>query len=437
MKLPMLSLGAKGVVLSLFALSLASCATDAPPPAPPPPPPAPAGPPVALASGVSDAAATYVDYIQQARSLSADFNDGAAVQTRLRTGASYEPTQLARGAVAYGAIVAMQEPSFRSALRAYASDDAARADMVNRLLSDPTYVNSIPSASIAARRVILALSSDGQSVYKAGARVKQAAYDVQHQNWSKEFVPGRDERLAQAKQNSMTLKSVSTGQSSRLLAAALTGSGLTSQASTGAATGDAALGGANTTAGDAANPAAAEAQLMPATNDEPLVDFGRPDLFDAPYTNAVNRSLTIAALAILGEGGENHADSMLGLLDDSVGEKCLDMSKLNLYQCLAVAKPYYEDVFCLGQHILMDTGQCLGKMSSNALSFAPKQNIGFNDDGTVSHADAVSYADMNKKPVAKCKKGKKCKAAAGTTTTTKKKAAASSTKTTAAKKKKA
>ena len=54
----------------------------------------------------------------------------------------------------------------------------------------------------------------------------------------------------------------------------------------------------------------------------------------------------------------------------------------------------------------MDTGQCLGKMSSNALSFAPVKRIGFNDDGTVSasHANAVSYADMNKKPVKKSTK---------------------------------
>jgi hypothetical protein len=37
------------------------------------------------------------------------------------------------------------------------------------------------------------------------------------------------------------------------------------------------------------------------------------------------------------------------------------MSKLNLYQCLAVSKPHYEDVFCLGQHVLIDTGKCLMK----------------------------------------------------------------------------
>jgi hypothetical protein len=38
---------------------------------------------------------------------------------------------------------------------------------------------------------------------------------------------------------------------------------------------------------------------------------------------------------------------------------CLRMSKLNLFQCLAVSKPWYEDVFCLGQHALIDTGECI------------------------------------------------------------------------------
>ena len=47
------------------------------------------------------------------------------------------------------------------------------------------------------------------------------------------------------------------------------------------------------------------------------------------------------------------------MLAEPNSANCLNMSKLNLYQCLAVAKPHYEDVFCLGQHILMDTGRCL------------------------------------------------------------------------------
>ena len=416
----------KGLGVSLFALVLASCATDTPPPPapPPPPPPAPAGPPVALATEVSDAAAVYVDYINSARNIGTDFADGQAIQTRLQVGATYEPKQLARGAVAYAAIVAMQEPSFRSALRAYAASDTARADMVQKLLADPSYADGLPSADIAARRIILALSSDGQSVYKAGAQVKQAAYDIQHQSWSKEFIPGRDERLALTKQNSVALKSVQSDESAKLLAAALTGDGLVTNATTGSASqGQGYVVGGNgvtTTAQAQPIPAAATATDASATADTP-VDFNRPDLFNPPYTPTVTRALAVAAIAILGEGGENRADSLNQLLGEDDGPRCLGMTKLNLYECLSVAKPYYEDVFCLGQHVLMDTGQCLGKMSSNALSFEPAHKmVGINADGTTS-ATAVAYLQPDPQPKAKCRKGHKCAATSTTTTASTKK----------------
>jgi hypothetical protein len=35
------------------------------------------------------------------------------------------------------------------------------------------------------------------------------------------------------------------------------------------------------------------------------------------------------------------------------------MAKLNLYQCLASAGPQYEDIYCLGQHAMIDPGQCV------------------------------------------------------------------------------
>lgn len=442
----------KGLCISLpvlaLALSLAGCATDAPPPAPPPPPPAaPAGPPVALAPEISDAASVYVAYIESIRGMSGNFSDGSSVQDKLQVAASYEPRQLSQGVIAYGAIVAMQEPSFRSSLRAYASSEVARADLVSRILNDPGYAAALPSADIAARRVILAISSDGQAVYRSGSSVKQAAYDIQRQKWSKEFVADRDNRLALTKQNSVTLKSVQSDESARLLTAALTGSGLVTHATTGQSTGGYVIQGDGTvsaaesssddqsavtsppagqspaaalavapSAADKAVPAAAEADLA----------FDRPDLFNTPYTSEVNRALAIAAIAILGEG-DNHAQDSIQMMEDRDAEKCLGMSKLNLYQCLAVAKPYYEDVFCLGQHILMDTGQCLGKMSSNALSFDPVQNIGFNLDGTMAHADAEPYLKPPA-PVAKCKKGKKCSSSSSSSKSSAKKSTSSSKK---------
>ena len=41
------------------------------------------------------------------------------------------------------------------------------------------------------------------------------------------------------------------------------------------------------------------------------------------------------------------------------------MSKLNLYQCLAVSKPQYEDIFCLGQHSMIDIGNCVVKAAGS------------------------------------------------------------------------
>ena len=35
--------------------------------------------------------------------------------------------------------------------------------------------------------------------------------------------------------------------------------------------------------------------------------------------------------------------------------------------CLAVAKPHYEDVFCLGQHAMIDTGACLARFTGATL----------------------------------------------------------------------
>ncbi len=58
------------------------------------------------------------------------------------------------------------------------------------------------------------------------------------------------------------------------------------------------------------------------------------------------------------EGPIGHRGNAVMLLDAGCAS-CLRMAKLNLFQCLAVAKPWYEDVFCLGQHVLIDTGECI------------------------------------------------------------------------------
>ena len=340
---------------SVIGMVLSGCASDeAPPPPPPPPSTAPA---VNLSTTVSDEAAVYVSYVNMARNMSADFPTGASIQEKLASGTAFEPKQLARGAVAYAAIVAMQDPDFRNSIRAYATNSAARADLVARIYANPQVVSTMPGTEATARRIIATLSNDGESIFQAGARVKQSAYDVQKQSWSREFIPGRDERLNRAKSNSVSLRSVDQGESSRLLASALSGEGI--QTSTTPSGADAAV---NAVA-NSGNPAA-KRLLTQSTS----AGFDRESLFKTPYTYTVHNALAIAALSLLGEGNGRNEQMVSHLLDDNTGPTCLGLTKLNLYQCLSVAKPHYEDIFCIGQHVLMDTGQCIGKMSSYALS---------------------------------------------------------------------
>jgi hypothetical protein len=73
----------------------------------------------------------------------------------------------------------------------------------------------------------------------------------------------------------------------------------------------------------------------------------------------VARSLALAALAVLGAAGDESADQLTPVLSEATNAQCLKMAKLNLDQCLAVAGPHYEGLYCMGRHGLMETGQCV------------------------------------------------------------------------------
>ncbi|CAN7406500.1 hypothetical protein LJR225_002588 [Phenylobacterium sp. LjRoot225] len=291
------------------AALLASCAQ-------PPPPPAPAPPPsVSLSSKVIEQASAYRAYVGRASAISPAFANGQQVSDAVRTGAAYQPDQLLRGAIAYGAVAALQDSTFVTGVRAYVGDATQRQTIAYHIMRDPAYVVGISGSASAAGLVIAALGDNGRKVLDQGRQVKQAAYDVQHSAWSKGEVAGRDARLLQAKQLSMTPGLGEVEETARLQQASV---GAQSLALTGTAV-------------------------------------------PPPYSPMVIRSLAVAALAALGYADDAHLDHVAPLMTDPASATCLNMSKLNLYQCLAVSKPYYEDVFCLGQHVMEDTGACLMK----------------------------------------------------------------------------
>lgn len=310
-----------------FAAVLAGCGPEGPgpyvpPPAPPPPPP------ITLAPSLIQEASAWRGYMARANAISPTFKNGEEIQASLRTAAAYEPKQFLRGAVAWAAIVALQDPVFVAELRKVAADPAQRLAMRDQLIANPNMATILPGAESAAGMILQALGVEGARMVVNGRAVKQAAYDVQHSAWSKAAVPDRPGRLIAAKSLSATPM---MGDAADVM--------LMQQASTGPM-------------------AATPLGLTPAAA-------------PPPWSPLVVRGLTLAALAAIGEAGDQNIDAITTLSAEPNAAYCLNMAKLNLYQCLAVSKPHYEDIFCLGQHILIDTGACMVKWSGATMPPEP------------------------------------------------------------------
>jgi hypothetical protein len=306
----------------LAAVLAAACAE--PPPVIAPPPPAP--PPVALSPTLIELASAYRFYMVRATAITPAFADGEGVAKALREGASYEPGQLVRGAIAYAAVAALEDKTFVDGVRELGKAAATRQQVAYELLKDPRYVLSLPGVDGAASLAVAGLGGQAQALYDEGKAVKQSAYDLQRQAWSKQEVDGRAERLAGAK-----------------------------ALSTAAMIGD----------------AGETAQLQQAAHGAPVLGLTAYPT-ERPYTPTIIRGLAIAALAALGQAGDEHVETILGLMAEPNVGGCMRASKLNLYQCLAVARPHYEDIFCLGQHAMMDTGRCLIRASGLPEPYEPR-----------------------------------------------------------------
>lgn len=294
---------------SLIALAV-GCAKPAEPPAPPPPPP----PSIRLDDSVAQAASVYLVFMRDAATFDGGFADADAVQAALQRGATYNADQLARGLVAYGAVLAMQSPDFVAGVRAYAADPEQRREILGRLAADPAYAATFPGADAAAGLIVEVMEEAAVAIEAASDRVEGDAYTIQERNdprrrWAGQPVADRSGRLERAKLASESSRPASEDESALLLAAAH-----------------------------------AEPSRTPVS------------LRTAPYMPAVTRSLSIAARALLGESVTD--DGSDGVLQDPNATFCLQMSKLNLFQCLAAAKPSYEDMFCIGRHVVRDLADC-------------------------------------------------------------------------------
>ena len=296
-----------------FARQRKPAVVEAPPPPPPPPP---AGP-VALPDRMLRDAAAYDGYVRAASATSPAFTDAAAVSAALKQAGAYAPKTLVRGAVAYGAIAALEDAAFVASVRGAGNTPEHRRQMVGYILANPAYVALFTDAAAAAGLAREAIGPASLQLYATGRAVKQSAYDIQKQAWSKAQVADLQGRLSGAEAQAT---SDMTPDPDRLLAARRSVTG--------------------------------EAPI-------PLPNAPLPN--SAGNTPLIAHALQLAAVAALGEATGDAYDQLAGVAVDEDTQACLSAAKRNFHQCLAVAKPNYEDIFCMGQHGLRDTGACLAR----------------------------------------------------------------------------
>lgn len=274
-------------------------------------------PAIALNDSVAQAASIYVTFMRDTAQMRGGFTSAESIQEALRKGTAYDPAQLSRGMIAYASIIALQSPEFVAGVGQFGVNPTQRQQMVAAITADPAYAAVLPGADHAAGLIIATLAKDITALTDAAESIENDAYTIQERNdprraWAVAHIGDRETRLQAAKTTSGGTMLPSATEAAALFAAANAGSGLDVQAAT-----------------------------------------RKP-----PYTPAVVNALAIAALAALGSAGDEAKINTDALQTDSSTEFCLNISKLNLYQCLAASRPSYEDMFCVGRHVVRDLASC-------------------------------------------------------------------------------
>src|SRR5262249_10872044 len=113
------------------------------------------------------------------------------------------------------ALVVLEDERFTRQVRRLAQDSEWKRETSERLLSDPNYALDLPGAEHAATRAAEVLSGQGKRVFEVGAAVKQSAYTVQHEAWSRDTITDRRQRLALIKKISATRYSAKSKEAAK------------------------------------------------------------------------------------------------------------------------------------------------------------------------------------------------------------------------------
>lgn len=273
-----------------------------------------------------DAYALYQSDVTELLSL--DVRDADSVDAALVLSLRHDPSRVAQGYLAYGALAAAQSPAFVSGVRSRVRA-AGRAPVLRQLNRDITYARRRPPGSSEAIGLILALS--------AADSARLAAAGERYRNIGDTLAIGAVD-LARRDARSIRLRSLSTSRTlSPDLALQLH---------------PAILGAAPLADADAFGGTRFWDALARRASHAPPAQQRREN---SAHASRIDRMLTLAGFATIAAGDTARTRDML---NDVRLAECLAIEQLELRQCASVSASSNEDAYCLARHGLAEPAAC-------------------------------------------------------------------------------
>lgn len=260
------------------------------------------------------------------------------VDAALGLAARHDRDALVRGWLSYAADVAAQSPEFVASVRA-AERRYGRSTMT-RITSNRSFVRRLPGSADATRLVLAALAADAARAASVAERHRGLAYSLQTKPWGGAVAGEPEQRLARIRALGRPggfAPAISESSAARLAASA----------AASPAASDAAFGGRLFWDAVFVGPSA------PAPSSPPphwRAEETRPETLDA--------ILSVAALRVLG-AQQTQASAITYFLRDPSAVGCVQIARLQFYQCLSATRFVYEGEYCLAQHALHDMAMCI------------------------------------------------------------------------------
>lgn len=290
---------------------------------------------------VSQKAALFMTYQSDADDVSGKpFRSTTDIDNALATLGGYNADQLTRGWISYSALVASQDPEFRSKVRdieAYYGRDT----VMSAFASSGGYARSLDGGDNAVSRAIGATDRDLPRLYTAAAVVKEQGYTLQSHGWAKSRI-----RDSTSRANNLKFLQGRGGTPSDLILAALV-----------APQGDAPSTDPAVVTAVAAASEVATAVRLPGFMTSGFT-VGRHQVRSGKEPVA-NHIASLAALRIMGADGVDDARLNRVMLEPSV-QRCMRMQNLQLQGCVAGVGVEFEVPHCISQHALSEIADCLG-----------------------------------------------------------------------------